>query len=56
MKDFNKRLTVSKLRSFIVKNKLDIVGIDGLTYMSDERHKRGDNKTRYLSTSMGRIK
>ena len=49
MKDFNKRLTVSKLRSFIVKNKLDIVGIDGLTYMSDERHKRGDNKTIMLT-------
>ena len=31
------------------KKLLDIVGIDGLTYMSDERHKRGDNKTIMLT-------
>lgn len=49
MKDFDKKLTVSKLRSFIIKNNLDIVGIDGLTYMSDEKHKKGDNKTVMLT-------
>lgn len=45
MKDFDKRLTVTKLRNFIIQNKLDVVGIDGITYMTDERSKRGDNKT-----------
>lgn len=43
--DFQKRITVSKLRRFIETNKLDILGIDGITYMSDERSKHGDNKT-----------
>lgn len=44
-KDFEKKITVSKLRAFIQTNKLDILGIDGITYLTDERYKRGDNKT-----------
>lgn len=48
-KDFNKQITVSKLRSFVVANKLDMLAIDGITYMSDERYKRGDNKTTSLT-------
>lgn len=47
--DFNKRITVSKLRQFCKANKLDILGIDGITYMTDERYKRGDNKTTSLT-------
>ena len=43
--DFQKRITVSKLKAFIKSNKLDILGVDGITYMSDERSKKGDNKT-----------
>lgn len=43
--DFQKRLTVTKLRNFILTNKLDIIGIDGITYMVDERYHRGDTKT-----------
>lgn len=43
--DFNKKITVSKLRSFCLRNKLDILGIDGITYLSDERYRKGDNKT-----------
>ena len=43
--DFSKRITISKLRSFCQKHKLDILGIDGITYMTDERYKKGDNKT-----------
>jgi replicative DNA helicase len=43
--DFNKRITVSKLRSFCLKNKIDLLCIDGITYLTDERYKRGDNKT-----------
>lgn len=42
--DFQKKITVSKLRQFCLSNKLDILGIDGITYLTDERHKRGDNK------------
>lgn len=42
--DFQKKITVSKLRQFCLGNKLDILGIDGITYLTDERYKRGDNK------------
>ncbi len=44
-KDFGKRITVSKLRTFIQSNKLDILGIDGITYLADERSRKGDSKT-----------
>ena len=47
--DFNKQVTVSKLRTFITFNKLDVLAIDGITYMTDERYKRGDNKTTTLT-------
>lgn len=47
--DFNKQITVSKLRTYIMQNKLDILAIDGITYLSDERYKRGDNKTTTLT-------
>lgn len=48
-KDFNNKVTVSKLRTFVTANNLDILAIDGITYMSDERYKRGDNKTTSLT-------
>ena len=32
-----------------MSNKLDILAVDGITYMSDERYKRGDNKTTTLT-------
>lgn len=47
--DFNKKITVSKLRTFVISNKLDILAVDGITYMTDERYKRGDNKTTTLT-------
>ena len=47
--DFNKKITVSKLRKFCLRNKLDILGIDGITYLTDERYKKGDNKTTSLT-------
>ena len=47
--DFNRKITISKLRKFCIKNKIDILGIDGITYLSDERYKRGDNKTTSLT-------
>lgn len=47
--DFNKNITVTKLKNWIVQNKLDLIAIDGITYLSDERYKRGDNKTTTLT-------
>lgn len=43
--DFQKKVTVTKLKHFCQTNKLDILGIDGITYLTDERYKKGDNKT-----------
>ena len=48
-KEFNRRITVSKLRSFIQTNNIDILGIDGISYLTDERMKRGDNRTSQLT-------
>ena len=47
--DFDKKITIQKLKNFILKYKLDILGIDGITYLTDERYKRGDNKTTSLT-------
>lgn len=47
--DFDKKITISKLRQWIDKYKLDLIAIDGITYMTDERYKRGDNKTTTLT-------
>ena len=47
--DFGNRLTVSKLKNWIKQYKLDLVAIDGITYVSDERGKRNDNKTTSLT-------
>lgn len=48
-KEFNRRITVSKLRSFIQTNNIDILGVDGISYLTDERMKRGDNRTTQLT-------
>lgn len=47
--DFGNKITVSKLRNFIKQNKLEALAIDGITYMTDERGKRNDNKTTSLT-------
>ena len=47
--DFRGELTVTKLRQWIKQYKLDLVAIDGLTYLSDERGKRGDNVSTTLT-------
>jgi len=44
-KDFQRQVTVSKLRRWILQDKLDALFIDGITYLTDERFKRGDSKT-----------
>ena len=43
--DFDRRITVTKLKEWVKQNNLDMVAIDGITYLTDERGKRGDNKT-----------
>ena len=48
-KEFNRKITVSKLRSFVETNNIDILGIDGISYLTDERMKRGDNRTTQLT-------
>lgn len=47
--DFDKKITVTKIKNWAKKYKLDLIAIDGITYMSDERYKRGDNKTTSLT-------
>lgn len=47
--DFTRKITVSKLRNWIKQYKLDLVAVDGITYMTDERYQRGDNKTTQLT-------
>lgn len=46
---FNKKITISKLRKFVIKNNLKALFIDGITYLTDERYHRGDNKTTSLT-------
>lgn len=43
--DFQRRITVSKLRNYVKQYKLDALAVDGITYLADERGKRGDTKT-----------
>ena len=47
--DFNRHITVTKLKKYIQQYKLDVLAIDGITYLSDERGKRNDNKTTSLT-------
>lgn len=42
--DFDRKITVSKLRNWITQSKLDFLAVDGITYLSDERGKKNDNK------------
>lgn len=47
--DFDRRITVSKLRNWVKQYKLDAIAIDGITYITDERGRRNDNKTTSLT-------
>lgn len=47
--DFDKKITVTKLKNWIQQYKLDMIAVDGITYLTDERYKRGDNKTTTLT-------
>lgn len=48
-KDFERGVTVSKLKNFCQQNQLDILGIDGISYLKDERGNKNDNKTTQLT-------
>jgi replicative DNA helicase len=47
--DFDRTPTVSRIGNWIKANNLQMVVIDGLSYMHDERGKRGDNTTTSLT-------
>lgn len=47
--DFDRNITISKLRTWVKENDLHMIAVDGITYLSDERYKRGDNKTTSLT-------
>lgn len=47
--DFNRRITASKLRTFCKDNKLDILCVDGIKYLTDERGNRNDNVSTTLT-------
>ena len=47
--DFDHQVTVTKLKQWVKQNKLDMIAIDGITYLTDERGNRGDNKTTSLT-------
>lgn len=44
-KDFNRQITVSKLKNWKEQYNLDLIAVDGIKYMTDERYKRGDSLT-----------
>lgn len=47
--EFRNEVTVSKLRQFAITHSLDMLAIDGISYIRDERGKRSDNKTTTLT-------
>ena len=48
-RNFNNKVTVTKLKTWVKSSKIDILFVDGITYLSDERYKNGDNKTTSLT-------
>lgn len=49
LRDFDNKVTVGKLKTWCQNNELDILAIDGISYIKDERMQRGDNKTTQLT-------
>lgn len=47
--DFGNKVTVTALKNWIRAKKLDLIAIDGITYMTDERGGRNDNKSTTLT-------
>lgn len=48
-KDFDRRPSVSKFRSWIIRNDIHMLVIDGISYVHDDRYKHGDNTTTSLT-------
>lgn len=48
-RDFQREVTVSKLKSYCVANNIEMLVVDGISYMTDERKERGDNTTKQLT-------
>lgn len=48
-RDFQNRTTVSKLKVFCQINKIDMLCIDGISYLTDERASKSDNRTMELT-------
>lgn len=44
-KDFDNRITVSKLKTFIKQNKLTMLAVDGIIYIEDETGRKNDTRT-----------
>ena len=47
--DFDRKVTVTKLKNWVKQYDLHVLAVDGLTYLTDERYKRGDSKTTSLT-------
>lgn len=48
-KDFDNEITITKLKNWVKQFKLNVLAVDGATYLRDERYKKGDNKTTSLT-------
>ena len=48
-RDFGNSVTVSKLKAFCEVNKVDILFVDGISYLADERANRNDSRTMELT-------
>lgn len=47
--DFDKKITISKIREWVKQFKLDLIVIDGIGYLSNERERRGESKAESLT-------
>lgn len=46
--DFGEKITVGRIRQWAKQSNLDMVAIDGIDYMADERGRKGDNNSTRL--------
>lgn len=48
-RDFGGEITVSKIKTFIKNNNIQIIGIDGMSYLTDERRSKTDTRQMELT-------
>lgn len=48
-KNFNHKVTATKLRNWCIQNQIQVLAIDGISYMQDERAERHDNRSTQLT-------